>query len=79
MNVQVRLFATLRDAAGTEECCLALGPAAQGFDAKAALVARYPRLRGLVEFARLALNQEYQPWETPLHDGDKVRPVPRQE
>ncbi len=76
MDVRVRLFAMLRDAAGTEECWLALAPVARGMDAKTALVARYPRLNGLINYARLAVNQEYQPWETPLSDGDELGLIP---
>ena len=66
----------LRDAAGTEECWLALGPAALGMDAKTALVARYPHLDGLINYARLAVNQEYQSWEAPLADGDELGLIP---
>ena len=66
----------LRDAAGTEECWLALESGARGVDAKTTLVARHPCLAGLVEYARLAINQEYQPWEAPLHDGDELALIP---
>ncbi len=76
MTIQVRLFALLRDAAGIEECQLELAPGARGFDAKATLVQHHRRLKGLIEYARLAVNQEYQPWETPLHDGDELSLIP---
>ena len=76
MDVRVRFFATLRDAAGTEECRLVLTQDAGGVEAKMALVARYPRLDGLIDYARLAVNQEYQPWEAPLHDGDELGLIP---
>jgi molybdopterin converting factor small subunit len=66
----------LRDAAGTEECWLALGPCARGADAKTALTARYSRLNGLLDAARLAVNYEYQPWEAPLHEGDELGLIP---
>ena len=66
----------LRDAAGTEECWLVLGPGARGVDAKAMLTARYSRLNGLLDAARLAVNYEYQPWEAPLHDGDELGLIP---
>ncbi len=76
MDVRVRFFATLRDAAGTEECWLALASGARGVEAKTTLAARHPRLAGLVEYARLAINQEYQPWDTPLQDGDELALIP---
>ena len=66
----------LRDAAGTEECWLVLGPGACGVDAKTMLVERYPRLDGLIGYARLAVNQEYQSWEALLHDGDELGLIP---
>ena len=76
MDIRVRFFATLRDAAGTEECWLALDHGARGVDAKMTLKARCPRLGGLIDYARLAINQEYQPWEAPLHDGDELALIP---
>ena len=76
MDVRVRFFATLRDLAGRDECWLALESGARAVDAKATLVARHPRLAGFVEYARLAINQEYQAWETPLCDGDELALIP---
>lgn len=72
----MRFFATLRDAAGTEECRVILGPSARGADAKTVLVERYPRLHGLIASARLAVNQAYQSWEVPLAEGDELGLIP---
>lgn len=66
----------LRDAAGRDECWLVLGPGARGADAKTVLMERHPRLAGLIVYARLAINQEYQSWDTPLHDGDELGLIP---
>ena len=76
MIVRVRFFAWLRDATGTEECWISLAPGATGGDAKALLVSRYARLSGFLDQVRLALNQEYQTWETPLRDGDEIGLLP---
>lgn len=76
MTVMVRLFASLRELAGTEACRLVLRPGARGNDAKTAVVARYPELRGLVDSTRLALNREYQPWDSVLRDGDELVLIP---
>ena len=76
MDVRVRFFAMLRDAAGLEECWVVLGPGARGVDAKTLLVQRYHRLDGLIGSTRLAVNQEYQPWETLLHEGDELALIP---
>ena len=76
MDVRVRFFAMLRDAAGADECWLTLDAAARGHDAKAMLAARYPALADLLACVRCAINYEYQPWETPLQDGDELGLIP---
>ena len=76
IRIEVRLFATLREAAGIGECQLTLDSGARGLDAKAALVARYPRLCGLLDYARLALNHAYEPLEVSLHNGDELSFIP---
>ena len=72
MMVCVKLFAMLQEVAGTGECRLTLAPHASGLDARTALVAQHPRLRDMIPVARLALNHEYRPWETPLDEGDEL-------
>ena len=76
MTVQVKFFAMLRDASGAEACSLRLDAAARGTDARAALVARYPRLRGLLDSTRLAVNGEYRPWDASLAEGDELALIP---
>lgn len=76
MDIRVRFFAMLRDAAGHDECWLVLGPGARGAHAKTVLVERYPRLAGFISYARLAVNQEYQSWEVSLSDGDELGLIP---
>ncbi len=76
MFVRVKFFATLRDAAGTEECGLALEPGSRGQDARTILVKRYPRLAGLIDSARLAVNRDYQSWEISVHEGDELALIP---
>lgn len=66
----------LRDAAGRDECRLVLDSGVLGADAKTMLAECYPRLAGLIETARLAVNYEYQPWEIPLSDGDELGLIP---
>ena len=76
MLVTVRLFAVLRDVAGSEECTIALAPGAQALEAKAVLLERYPRLQGLLASTRVARNAEYQPWDVELADGDELCIIP---
>ena len=76
MTVRVRLFAFLRDAAGVEACHVVLKPGARGLEVKARLIEQYHPLEGWMSCARLAINNEYRPWETSLHDGDEVALIP---
>ena len=76
MVVRIKLFAWLRDAAGAEECSMELRAGANGLDARAALIDRYARLRGVIDHARLAVNLEYRSWEMPLADGDELSLIP---
>lgn len=76
MDISIRFFAMLRDAAGTEQCRLVLNSGARGADAKRALVDRYPKLARFIGSTRLAVNQEYQSWEVPLRDGDELGLIP---
>ena len=74
--VQVRLCALLRDVAGAEACRMVLPSGASGLELKTRLVEQHHRLAGWMSCTRLAVNSEYQPWETALHDGDEVALIP---
>ena len=76
MEVRVRFFALLRDAAGADECRLMVDSASRGSDARMILSARYPALAGLLPYVRCAINHEYRSWETPLRDGDELALIP---
>ncbi len=74
----VRLFAALREAAGTDALELeALRPATVGA-VRDELVRRHPRLA--VPFGGgavlVAVNRRYANWETPVSDGDEVAFLP---
>ena len=76
MTVTIRLFAWLRDAAGTPELPLTLENGGTGDDVRRLLAERYPDLRPLLPGTRLALNAEYAAWEGPVHDGDELALIP---
>lgn len=76
MNVTVRFFAFLRDATGVESCVLDVAPGDSGLKVRAQLKQQYLSLADWLDYCRLAVNQEYQPWETPLHEGDELGLVP---
>ena len=76
MTIDVKFFASLRDAAGLDACRLELAPGARGHDVKAALSRRYRRLEGITDDVRLAVNGVYRSWETPIADGDELALIP---
>ena len=76
MHVTIRLFAWLRDAAGTPELPLDLPGGGTGADVRRALVALRPELGPLLDGVRLAVNAEYQAWEGPVRDGDELALIP---
>ena len=74
--VRVRLFAVLTDIVGATEVDVELPEGAVGDDLFRALAKEHPRLLGLRNSLRLALNQEYVPWDTPLQPGDEAALIP---
>jgi molybdopterin converting factor subunit 1 len=74
INVHVRLFASYREAAGTNRLETSLSAAATVADLLDVLASRIPaltRAKGMV-----AVNQEYVTASAPLHDGDEVALIP---
>lgn len=74
MRLHVRLFASYREAAGTNRLETTLGAPATVRDLLDALAPQIPalaRTRGMV-----AVNQEYVTPEAPLKDGDEVALIP---
>lgn len=76
MRVTVRLFARLRDIAGSAEVQRQLGPAATAENVWRELVAEFPELDAYTRVISVARNLEYVPWSTPLADGDEVAFLP---
>lgn len=71
ITVTVRLFASLREAAGTDRLRLTL-PAATPLGAVWGHLPEPVRARGLPPGVRYALNHEWTPPGAPLRDGDEV-------
>ena len=76
MNVTVKLFAVLRDKAGTGELTLDLPAGATVESAGRAVVERLPALREHTRAIAYAVNRNYAPASTPLHDGDELALIP---
>jgi molybdopterin converting factor subunit 1 len=76
MRVRVRLFASLREAAGRPEIELDLPSGASAEDAWQALAGSCPRLGAKRANLAASVNRRYAPFETPLNDGDEVVFIP---
>ena len=76
MTITVKLFAILRDRAGTSELTLDLPRGSAASVALESIASRYPALRDHLPRAALAINREYVPRDTALSDGDELALIP---
>jgi molybdopterin converting factor subunit 1 len=76
MEVHVRLFASLRDAAGRQEVLLDLPTGSSAEDAWRALVAICPALERRRASLASSVNRRYADFDTTLEDGDEVVFIP---
>lgn len=76
MQITVRLFASLRDAAGVSHCILELPEGASLQQAVDALVSHYPALDGYQESWHFAVNQTHAEPESTLRPGDTLAIFP---
>jgi MoaE-MoaD fusion protein len=72
MEVNVLLFATLKDRAGTARLTLTLDDTATVGDVRAGLIARYPSMDVNVEHAIAARNRDFATDADPVHPGDEI-------
>ena len=72
MRVRVRLFASLREAAGTELVELDLPAGATAEEAWRRLVEAHPSLAGRRRSLAVAVNRRYARFDEPLSDADEV-------
>jgi molybdopterin converting factor subunit 1 len=76
MRVRVRLFASLREAAGCSEAVLQLAPGATAEDAWGRLATAHPSLAPRRASLAAAVNRRYASFAAVLHDGDELAFVP---
>lgn len=76
MRVTVRLFARLRDIAGTSEIHAELPNGATARALWATLVAQYPEFERYGNAVSTAVNEEYAKMDRILSDGDEVAFLP---
>jgi molybdopterin converting factor subunit 1 len=72
MRVRVRLFASLREAAGRSEAVLDLPAGATAEDAWARLAADLPRLLSRRPSLAVSVNRHYASFDTVLAEADEV-------
>jgi sulfur-carrier protein len=76
MRVRVRLFASLREAAGCSEVALQLEPGATAEGAWRHLVEQYPALASRRASLNASVNRRYASFDAGLSDGDEVVFIP---
>jgi molybdopterin converting factor subunit 1 len=76
MRVTVRLFARLRDIAGSAELARDVGSGATIATVWRQLASDYPALEPYERSISSALNADYARMDTPLRDGDEVAFLP---
>jgi len=76
VQVKVRLFAMMRDAAGVDQLSLDLPDNSSAGNALVAVVQQKPGLLPYAQRLAIAVNLEYVPWNHPLRDGDEVALIP---
>lgn len=72
----IHLFAAVRDRVGTPTVALDLPPAATVADVRAALLARYPDLAGLLAVSRIAVNHDFADDAEIISTGAEVAVIP---
>ena len=76
MHVTIRLFARLREMAGTGELARDVDEGATASDAWGLLVREFPSMADYSRTVACAVNEEYAQWSTRLNNGDEVAFLP---
>ena len=76
MRVTVRLFARLREIAGTAEMNRVVGPCATIGAVWRELAGEFPALAGYERSISTALNADYARMDAEVHDGDEIAFLP---
>jgi molybdopterin converting factor subunit 1 len=76
MTIKLKFFAILHDLAGVREATLDLPDNASIAQASIAIANRFPSLAKHLPRVAFALNQEYCPTDSILHEGDELALIP---
>lgn len=76
MEIEVRLYATLRDKIGQSRVNVQLKEDAVVKDLFTALTDQYPQIGNIIEVAVVSVNRSFAEPSTPIHAGDEVAMFP---
>ena len=76
MHITVKLFALMREKAGTDTVCLEVPEGANLTQAVAALVCQYPVLESYIPNTRFSLHMDFVDPDTILAPGDEFVLIP---
>jgi molybdopterin converting factor subunit 1 len=76
MTVTVRLFAMLRERAGTAELSAEVPEGWTVAAVESIVVQRHPEISDLLSKSAVAVNRAYASRQTVLHDGDELALIP---
>ena len=76
MQINVKLFAILRDRAGTSDIALELPRGSATSVALESIATQLPSIKDLLPRAAVAINREYVSRDTTLNDGDELALIP---
>lgn len=76
MQITVKLFALMREKAGTDTVRLDLPEGSQVTHVVTQLMAQYPSLEAYAEQARYALHMDFVDSDTPVSEGDELALIP---
>ena len=72
MELEIRLFATLRDRVGHNKISISIVEPADVRDLLAVVAETYPQLAPALPTVLIAVNRAYAGEDTPIHSGDEV-------
>ena len=76
MKVTVLFFASLKEISGENSVELELEENATADSVKLKIISIYPKMEPLLNYVRIAINQEFADAETVINDGDELAILP---
>lgn len=76
MQVEIKIFAAVRDVAGRDSVSLELSDSATVADVREALCATFPQAAGLLKSAAFAVDQMYATDATPVASDREIACIP---